>query len=151
MTLSRTSVAGLPALPTATPPGVPTGQGPAVAGQRLYVAYGCITCHGPTGSVEYRPSVARQDHTAASGDDLPNEFNTDAKIIDVIRSGSVIGRAPIVSMSTGAASFTGWVASAGRVPQDAEMVAVPVPPIVVGTSVREPHLSRQNAGPTSPG
>ena len=33
-----------------------------------------------------------------SGADFRGEFNTDAKIIAVIRSGSVIGRAPIVSM-----------------------------------------------------
>jgi hypothetical protein len=33
-----------------------------------------------------------------SGLDFRTEFNTDAKIIAVIRSGSVIGRAPIVSM-----------------------------------------------------
>ncbi len=30
--------------------------------------------------------------------DFRKEFNTDKKITDVIRSGSVIGRAPIVSM-----------------------------------------------------
>jgi hypothetical protein len=34
-----------------------------------------------------------------SGQDFRKEFNTDAKIIAVIRSGSVIGKAPIVSMS----------------------------------------------------
>jgi hypothetical protein len=33
-----------------------------------------------------------------SGVDFREEFNTDQKIIAVIRSGSVIGRAPIVSM-----------------------------------------------------
>jgi hypothetical protein len=33
-----------------------------------------------------------------SGAAFRHQFNTDAKIIDVIRSGSVIGRAPIVSM-----------------------------------------------------
>ena len=33
-----------------------------------------------------------------SGADFFKEFNTDQKIIDVIRSGSVLGRAPIVSM-----------------------------------------------------
>ncbi len=39
-----------------------------------------------------------------SGGDFRNEFNTDAKIADMIRSGSVIGRAPIVNMPH-------WVAS----------------------------------------
>jgi len=33
-----------------------------------------------------------------TGTDFTGEFNTPAKIADVIRSGSVIGRAPIVSM-----------------------------------------------------
>ena len=33
-----------------------------------------------------------------SGADFRGEFNTPAKIANVIRSGSVIGRAPIVSM-----------------------------------------------------
>ena len=41
--------AGLPAVPTATPPEVPQGQGAAVEGATLYVAYGCINCHGPNG------------------------------------------------------------------------------------------------------
>ena len=41
--------AGLPKVPTATPPVVPTGQGPAVAGSVLYVRDGCINCHGPNG------------------------------------------------------------------------------------------------------
>ncbi|MGE5433310.1 MAG: c-type cytochrome, partial [Candidatus Doudnabacteria bacterium] len=35
---------------------------------------------------------------ALSGATFFEEFNTDKKITDVIRSGSVIGRAPIVSM-----------------------------------------------------
>ena len=33
-----------------------------------------------------------------SGQDFRGEFNTDKKIIDFIRSGSVLGKAPIVSM-----------------------------------------------------
>lgn len=33
-----------------------------------------------------------------SGGDFRQEFNTDAKIIDMIRSGSVIGKQPITSM-----------------------------------------------------
>ena len=45
-----------------------------------------------------QPAVAGQDDPPLTGEDFRAEFNTDAKIIDVIRSGSVIGRAPIVSM-----------------------------------------------------
>lgn len=91
--------AGLPKVPTATPPVVPTGQGPAVAGSVLYVRDGCINCHGPNG-LGGVPNPQSPDKTIPplSGEDFRTEFNTDAKIIDVIRSGSVIGRAPIVSM-----------------------------------------------------
>jgi mono/diheme cytochrome c family protein len=91
--------AGLPAVPTATPVEVPAGQGAAVAGAALYVRYGCINCHGPNG-LGGVPNPQSPDKTIPplSGADFRGEFNTDAKIIAVIRSGSVIGRAPIVSM-----------------------------------------------------
>ena len=91
--------AGLPAVPTATPVEVPTGQGAAVAGAALYVRYGCINCHGPNG-LGGVPNPQSPDKTIPplSGADFRGQFNTDAKIIAVIRSGSVIGRAPIVSM-----------------------------------------------------
>jgi mono/diheme cytochrome c family protein len=91
--------AGLPAVPTAEPPTVPKQQGPAVEGAALYTSYGCVNCHGPNalGGV---PNPQSPDKTIPplSGQDFRKEFNTDAKIIAVIRSGSVIGRAPIVSM-----------------------------------------------------
>jgi mono/diheme cytochrome c family protein len=91
--------AGLPSVPTASPPAVPTGQGAAVAGSVLYVKYGCINCHGPNG-LGGVPNPQSPDKTIPplSGQDFRTQFNTDAKIIDVIRSGSVIGKAPIVSM-----------------------------------------------------
>jgi mono/diheme cytochrome c family protein len=91
--------AGLPAVPGATPPVAPTGQGAAVAGASLYVRYGCINCHGPNG-LGGVPNPLSPDKTIPplSGADFFNQFNTDAKITDVIRSGSVIGKAPIVSM-----------------------------------------------------
>ena len=91
--------AGLPAVPDATPPVVPAGQGAAVAGAALYVRYGCINCHGPNG-LGGVPNPESPDKTIPplSGADFFDEFDTDAKIIDVIRSGSVIGKAPIVSM-----------------------------------------------------
>jgi mono/diheme cytochrome c family protein len=91
--------AGLPAVPTAEPVAVPQKQGAAVQGAALYVRYGCINCHGPNalGGV---PNPQSPDKTIPplAGQTFRGEFNTDAKIIDVIRSGSVIGRAPIVSM-----------------------------------------------------
>jgi mono/diheme cytochrome c family protein len=91
--------AGLPAVPTAEPATVPQGQGKAVEGGALYVRYGCINCHGPNG-LGGVPNPQSPDKTIPplSGGDFRSEFNTDEKIIDVIRSGSVIGRAPIVSM-----------------------------------------------------
>jgi mono/diheme cytochrome c family protein len=91
--------AGLPAVPTAEPPSIPQRQGAAVEGAALYSRYGCVNCHGPNalGGV---PNPQSPDKTIPplSGQDFRKEFNTDAKVIAVIRSGSVIGRAPIVSM-----------------------------------------------------
>jgi cbb3-type cytochrome c oxidase subunit III len=91
--------AGLPAVPTATPVAVPKGQGLAVEGQALYTLYGCVNCHGPNGLGGVpNPQSPDKSIPPLSGADFRHEFNTDKKIIDVIVSGSVIGRAPIVSM-----------------------------------------------------
>jgi mono/diheme cytochrome c family protein len=91
--------AGLPRVPTADPPPIPQGQGAAVEGAALYMRYGCGNCHGFNGSGGV-PNPQSPDKTIPplSGADFRKEFNTDAKIIAVIRSGSVIGKAPIVSM-----------------------------------------------------
>ena len=91
--------AGLPKVPTAEPPTAPANQGAAVEGSVLYVTYGCINCHGPNG-LGGVPNPQSPDKTIPplSGQDFRSEFNTDQKIIDVIRTGSVIGKAPIVSM-----------------------------------------------------
>jgi cbb3-type cytochrome c oxidase subunit III len=105
--LSKTQVAnlvayiraGLPSVADTQPVSVPTGQGAAVAGAALYLRYGCVNCHGPNG-LGGVPNPLSPDKTipSLSGGDFRGEFNTDAKIAAVIRSGSVIGRAPIVSM-----------------------------------------------------
>jgi cbb3-type cytochrome c oxidase subunit III len=91
--------AGLPSVANATPVVVPQGQGLAVAGAALYVRDGCINCHGPNG-LGGVPNPLSPDKTIPplSGTTFHKEFNTDKKIEDVVRSGSVIGRAPIVSM-----------------------------------------------------
>jgi mono/diheme cytochrome c family protein len=91
--------AGLPAVPTAEPSPIPQGQGLAVEGASLYVRYGCINCHGPNG-LGGVPNPQSPDKTipSLSGAVFRKEFDTEAKVIDMIRSGSVIGRAPIVSM-----------------------------------------------------
>jgi mono/diheme cytochrome c family protein len=105
--ISRTQVddliaylgAGLPSVPTAEPVPIPRKQGLAVEGAALYTRFGCGNCHGPNalGGV---PNPQSPDRTIPplSGADFRKEFNTDAKIIAVIRSGSVLGKAPIVSM-----------------------------------------------------
>jgi mono/diheme cytochrome c family protein len=91
--------AGLPSVSDNQPVSVPSGQGAAVAGAALYVRYGCINCHGPNG-LGGVPNPLSADKTIPplSGGDFRGQFNTDAKIAAVIRSGSVIGKAPIVSM-----------------------------------------------------
>jgi cbb3-type cytochrome c oxidase subunit III len=91
--------AGLPAVPGASPPPVITGQGLPVEGALLYQRYGCVNCHGPNGLGGVpNPQSPDKAIPPLSGADFFHEFNTDQKILDVIRSGSVIGRAPIVSM-----------------------------------------------------
>jgi mono/diheme cytochrome c family protein len=91
--------AGLPAVADTQPVAIPRGQGPAVEGAALYVRYGCIDCHGPNGLGGVpNPQSPDKAIPSLSGGDFRQEFNTDAKIAAVIRSGSVIGKAPIVSM-----------------------------------------------------
>jgi mono/diheme cytochrome c family protein len=91
--------AGLPKVKFSAPVPVPRDQGDAVAGLALYVRYGCINCHGPNG-LGGVPNPQSEDKSIPplSGQDFRQEFNTDAKIADVIRSGSVIGKEPIASM-----------------------------------------------------
>jgi len=91
--------AGLPEVPGATPVQVPQGQGEAVAGAALYERFGCVNCHGPNG-LGGVPNPQSPDKTIPplAGADFQGEFNTHAKITEFIRSGSVLGRAPIVSM-----------------------------------------------------
>jgi mono/diheme cytochrome c family protein len=70
-----------------------------VEGAELYVREGCINCHGPNG-LGGVPNPQSEDKTIPplTGAAFRGEFNTPARIKAVIRSGSVIGRAPIVSM-----------------------------------------------------
>jgi mono/diheme cytochrome c family protein len=91
--------AGLPNDPNALPPIVPDGETPEIAGSILYMRFGCINCHGPNG-LGGVPNPLSPDKAIPplSGQDFREEFNTDAKISAMIRSGSVIGKEPIVSM-----------------------------------------------------
>jgi mono/diheme cytochrome c family protein len=91
--------AGLPKVQYATATPIPRNQGPVVAGMAAYVHYGCINCHGPNGLGGVpNPSSPDKSIPPLSGQDFRKEFNTDAKILAVIRAGSVIGRQPIASM-----------------------------------------------------
>ncbi len=91
--------AGLPKVADTDPVPVPSGQGAAVAGAALYVRDGCINCHGPSG-LGGVPNPASPDKAipALSGQGFRGEFNTDEKITEMIRSGSVLGTPPIASM-----------------------------------------------------
>src|SRR6478736_589848 len=91
--------AGLPPVADTQPVSIPAGQGAAVAGAALYVRYGCINCHGPNG-LGGVPNPQAPDKTIPplSGQEFRKQFNTDAKVIAFIRTGSVLGKAPIVSM-----------------------------------------------------
>jgi mono/diheme cytochrome c family protein len=91
--------AGLPKVKDADPVPVPRGQGAAVAGAALYVRDGCINCHGPSG-LGGVPNPLSEDKTIPplSGQEFREEFNTDEKITEMIRSGSVLGKPPITSM-----------------------------------------------------
>jgi mono/diheme cytochrome c family protein len=91
--------AGLPPVQYASPVPVPRNQGAVVAGMAAYVHYGCINCHGPNGLGGVpNPQSPDKAIPPLSGQDFRKEFNTDAKILEFIRSGSVIGKAPITSM-----------------------------------------------------
>jgi mono/diheme cytochrome c family protein len=91
--------AGLPPVADTQPVSVPPGQGAAVAGAALYVRYGCVNCHGPNGLGGVpNPLSADKAIPPLSGQGFRHDFPTDKAISAVIRSGSVIGRAPIVSM-----------------------------------------------------
>jgi mono/diheme cytochrome c family protein len=91
--------AGLPPVQYATPIPIPGNQGPVVAGMAAYVHYGCINCHGPNGLGGVpNPQAPDKAIPPLAGRDFRKEFNSDTKIIEFIRSGSVIGKQPIVSM-----------------------------------------------------
>ncbi len=91
--------AGLPPVADTDPVPVPEGQGAAVAGAALYIRYGCINCHGPSGlGGVANPLSPDTVIPPLSGQGFRTDFPTDKAIADIIRSGSVIGKAPIVSM-----------------------------------------------------
>jgi mono/diheme cytochrome c family protein len=91
--------AGLPKVRYATPIPIPRDQGAVVAGMAAYTHYGCINCHGPNGLGGVpNPKSPDKAIPPLSGQAFRGEFNTDAKILAFIRSGSVIGKPPIAAM-----------------------------------------------------
>ncbi len=101
--------AGLPQVQYATPVPIPGDQGPVVAGMAAYVHYGCINCHGPNGLGGVpNPQSPDKAIPPLSGQDFRQEFDTDAKVLQMIRSGSVIGRPPITSMPHWGGIIPGW-------------------------------------------
>src|SRR6476646_2051561 len=90
--------AGFPAVQYADPVPVPDNQGAAAAGQALYQRYSCINCHGPNG-LGGVPNPQSPDTVSPPlvGKDFHGQFN-EKQIAQIIRTGSVIGKAPIVSM-----------------------------------------------------
>jgi mono/diheme cytochrome c family protein len=91
--------AGLPPVADAAPLPVPKGQGSPVAGSIDYINFSCINCHGPNG-LGGVPNPQSPDRTIPplGTPEFFQQFNTRQKIAAVIRSGSVIGKHPIVSM-----------------------------------------------------
>ena len=90
--------AGFPQVTGADVQTIQQDQGDAVAGSGLYQRYGCVNCHGPNG-LGGVPNPQSPDTVIPPlrGKDFHAEFN-DQAIAEIIRSGSVIGKAPIVSM-----------------------------------------------------
>ena len=90
--------ADLPAVPTAEPAPIPTGQGLAVEGAALYTRYGCGNCHGPNG-LGGVPNPQSPDKTIPSLSGSSSGRVQHREEGDRLHPlGSVIGRAPIVSM-----------------------------------------------------
>ena len=91
--------AGLPPVKDAVSQTVPADQGAAVAGSIDYVNFGCVNCHGPNGLGGVPNPLSPDTVIPALGTkDFFSQFNTAKKIRDVIVSGSVIGKHPIVDM-----------------------------------------------------
>jgi len=91
--------AGLPAVPGAVLQPVPTGQGDIVAGQALFIHYGCENCHGGNGlGGASNPNNPGGPLPFLGGPAFDQQFPTTADVESVIKSGSILGAAPITSM-----------------------------------------------------
>jgi mono/diheme cytochrome c family protein len=91
--------AGMPAVPGIVPQVVRTDLGPAVEGQQLYIRYGCVVCHAFNGFGGV-PNPSSPDKTIPPlrGAAFDQQFAKDSTIAYVIKHGSILGGAPMVSM-----------------------------------------------------
>lgn len=91
--------AGMPAIPGIVPQAVTTKLGLEVEGQQLFIRYGCVVCHAFNGFGGV-PNPASPDKTIPPlrGPDFDKEFGKDTAVAYVIKHGSILGGAPIVSM-----------------------------------------------------
>ena len=70
-----------------------------VEGQQLYVRFGCVICHAFNGFGGVpNPQSPDKLVPALRGSNFDKQFVNDADVAHVIKYGSVIGQAPIVSM-----------------------------------------------------
>ncbi len=90
--------AGLPAVPGAVEPGVPTGQGDVVAGSVYFQIYGCSTCHGGLNALGGASNFDQGGIPFLGGTAFNAQFPTTADVESVIESGSILGKSPLTSM-----------------------------------------------------
>ncbi len=91
--------AGMPQIAGIAPQPVRTDLGLRVEGQQLFVSYGCVVCHAfnAFGGVP-NPSSPDKLVPPLRGPAFDKQFAKDSDIAYVIKHGSIIGQAPIVSM-----------------------------------------------------
>jgi mono/diheme cytochrome c family protein len=91
--------AGMPPISGLAPQPVRTDLGLRVEGQQLYVRLGCVVCHAFNGFGGVpNPSSPDKAVPPLRGAAFDQQFAKDSDIAYVIKHGSVIGGAPIVSM-----------------------------------------------------
>ncbi len=91
--------AGMPQFSGIAPIAVRTDLGLRVEGQQLYVRYGCVVCHAFNGYGGVpNPSSPDKRIPPLRGKAFDAQFTKDSDIAYVIKHGSIIGQAPIVSM-----------------------------------------------------
>jgi Cytochrome c. len=108
------------------------------------VRYGCVNCHGPNG-LGGVPNPLSPDKTIPplSGQGFRHDFPTDKAIADVIRSGSVIGRADREHAALGRDPLRPADRRAGRLPEDAQVAVIPIQRCRRRNVVRKPRRGQK--------